>query len=86
VVEDIVFKEGASVYNYQENKKNFLKIYVALPSYVAQLRKLFEINHFSKFLGVDVPFETVTYESNMPFALRFMIDKDIAGMQWIQIP
>ena len=22
----------------------------------------------------------------MPFALRFMIDNDIVGMQWIQIP
>ena len=31
------------------------------------------------------PFSTVTFESNMPFALRFMIDNDIAGMQWIQI-
>jgi DNA polymerase delta subunit 1 len=30
-------------------------------------------------------FNTTTYESNMPFALRFMIDNDIVGMQWIQI-
>ena len=31
-------------------------------------------------------FSSVTYESNLPFALRFMIDNDIVGMQWIKIP
>lgn len=30
-------------------------------------------------------FSNITFESNMPFALRFMIDQDINGMQWIQI-
>jgi len=27
----------------------------------------------------------VTYESNMPYALRFMIDSEIGGMTWIKI-
>ncbi len=27
----------------------------------------------------------VTYESSVPFALRFMIDKGIVGMGWMQI-
>jgi len=36
--------------------------------------------------GDHEAFGRVTYESNMPFALRFMIDNDIGGMQWIQIP
>jgi DNA polymerase elongation subunit (family B) len=33
--------------------------------------------------GVD--FESTTFESNMPFALRFMIDKDIVGMGWVRV-
>lgn len=39
-----------------------------------------------KLKGEDFPFSDTTYESNMPFALRYMIDNDIVGMQWIQIP
>ena len=27
----------------------------------------------------------VTYESNMPYALRFMIDTEIGGMTWIKV-
>lgn len=28
----------------------------------------------------------LTYESNILFALRFMIDRDIVGGNWIEIP
>ena len=27
----------------------------------------------------------ITYESNMPFALRFMIDNEFGGMSWVRI-
>jgi DNA polymerase delta subunit 1 len=27
----------------------------------------------------------VTFESNMPYALRFMIDNEIVGMSWIRV-
>ena len=27
-----------------------------------------------------------TYESNLPFALRFMVDKELKGMSWITLP
>ena len=30
-------------------------------------------------------FGRVTYESNMPYALRFMIDTHIVGMSWIEL-
>ena len=30
-------------------------------------------------------FISTTYETNMPFALRYMIDRDISGMQWVKI-
>ena len=30
-------------------------------------------------------FMSTTYETNMPFALRYMIDRDIVGMQWVKI-
>ena len=27
----------------------------------------------------------VTYETNMPYALRFMIDNELGGMSWVRI-
>lgn len=30
-------------------------------------------------------FKPTTYESNMPYALRFMIDQGIVGMSWLKI-
>jgi len=29
---------------------------------------------------------SLTYESNLPFILRFMIDYDVLGGNWLQIP
>lgn len=52
------------------------------PSYVAPLRSLIEKG--LKIAGEDVLSET-TYESNVPFPLRFMIDNDIGGMTWIRV-
>ena len=72
--------------HYQAEKATFLKIYTALPKYVNQLRTLFENGSFSYPKGVNGLFETVTYESNLPYALRFMIDNEIVGMSWIKIP
>jgi DNA polymerase delta subunit 1 len=34
--------------------------------------------------GKDI-LSTITYESNMPYALRFMIDNEIGGMTWIKV-
>ena len=36
------------------------------------------------FAGQDCLSET-TYESNLPYALRFMIDCEIGGMTWIKV-
>ncbi len=31
------------------------------------------------------PFSRSTYESKMPYALRFMIDRHIVGMGWVKL-
>lgn len=67
---------------YRKGMSKFLKIFVHLPKYVAQMRQLFEQNKIS--YKNECAFSSVTFESNMPFALRFMIDNDIVGMQWCQ--
>lgn len=49
---------------------SFLKIYCSKPSFVSSYRNLIE-----RDLDFEhIKFNTRTYESNMPYALRFMID------------
>jgi DNA polymerase delta subunit 1 len=68
--------------NYCGDKnQTFLKVYTQLPKYVNQLRSFVEKG--LTFNGVQ--FWTTTYESNLPHALRFMIDNQIVGMSWIEI-
>lgn len=48
---------------------------------VAPLRTLFERE--LRVLNVILPRQT--YESNIPYALRFMVDKGLGGMSWFKI-
>ena len=69
---------------YSETPVKYLKIFVSLPKNIAMLRTKFENGEIT-FKGKHNYFGKLTYESNLPFPLRFMIDNDIVGMQWIQI-
>lgn len=65
-----------------EGKKPFYKIYTYTPKQVAALRGIIE-------RGVkyrDDHYSSQTFESNVPFALRFMIDAGLTGMCWIELP
>jgi DNA polymerase delta subunit 1 len=54
-----------------------------MPSLVPGIKKLFDD-------GIHVPEVGIisgqTYESNVPFVLRFMIDQNIHGADWIECP
>jgi len=63
-------------------KSEFLKIITQSPKNVATLRKVFETG----FNFDNVIIKEMTYESNIPYALRFMIDRGITGMSWIEVP
>ena len=63
-------------------KTKFLKVFVAHPKYVSQLRSIIERGVM--FGGQDC-LSSTTYESNLPYALRFMIDNEIGGMTWIRV-
>jgi len=83
----IVKIECAIKENIRSFKKNgdsrtpHLKIFTRRPNYVASLRRFFE-----KGICVDnISFSTLTFESNMPFALRFMIDTKMGGMSWLRL-
>jgi len=69
-----------SVWGYQfGERRTFLKVTVAVPSLVATARRLLE-------RGQIVGREFLTYESNVPYVLRFMIDHKMAGGSWVEAP
>ncbi|CAN6476022.1 unnamed protein product [Victoria cruziana] len=73
-----------SIMYYQEQKFHaFLKIVVALPTIVASCRGILERGIQIDGLGLK---SFITYESNVLFALRFMIDCNIVGGNWIEVP
>ena len=55
-----------------------------MPTLIPTLKQAFENGHAN--FGGNICFAQRTYESNMPYVLRFMIDKDLAGCGWITLP
>ena len=68
---------------YQAEKQKFLKIYCSHPQVVPRLRPLLEKGAIR--LGGKDCLSGITYESNLPYALRFMIDNEFGGMSWVRI-
>ena len=64
------------------NQQHFIRIIVAIPALVATGRRILE-------RGIKVGTshkQFKTYESNLPYVLRFMVDKDVTGGGWITLP
>lgn len=77
-------QNASTLLGYQFDKMTYLiKIHVAVPTIVPSIKSIME-------RGFECPGYSerayVTYESNVPFTLRFMIDKDIAGCNWVSLP
>lgn len=79
---EVVQKRSVMYYQVQK-ARSFLKIVVALPTMVAGCRGILE-----KGINIDGIGQRcfLTYESNVLFALRFMIDRDIVGGNWVELP
>ncbi|KAL4323409.1 hypothetical protein GQ457_11G012850 [Hibiscus cannabinus] len=71
------------MYYQQQKSQSFLKIVVALPTMVASCRGILDRGIQIDGLGMK---SFMTYESNVLFALRFMIDCNIVGGNWIETP
>ncbi|XVF77553.1 hypothetical protein PTKIN_Ptkin14bG0054300 [Pterospermum kingtungense] len=83
-VRRIELVQRRSIMYYQQQKsQSFLKIVVALPTMVASCRGILDRGIQIDGLGMKC---FMTYESNVLFALRFMIDCNIVGGNWIEIP
>lgn len=74
--------QGRTIMGYHKNMPtvNIYKFTVALPAHVAVGRDWLE--------GANrrlTPERIVTYEANVPYELRYMIDRNIHGCEWITI-
>ncbi|KAI8981524.1 DNA polymerase family B-domain-containing protein [Pilobolus umbonatus] len=81
---EIVMKQ--SIYGYHGDVKSpFIKVTLDNPKEVTKCRiKIetgFNIPGFNRLCQADT-----TFESNLAFTLRFMIDKKVPGSNWIELP
>lgn len=60
-----------------------MQIYVTMPSLVPTVKRLLDDGFTIPGIGLV---KGQTYESNVPFVLRFMIDADINGSNWLELP
>ncbi|XP_024093674.3 DNA polymerase delta catalytic subunit isoform X2 [Pongo abelii] len=61
----------------------FLRITLALPRLVAPARRLLEQG--IRVAGLGTP-SFAPYEANVDFEIRFMVDTDIVGCNWLELP
>ncbi|XP_065673456.1 DNA polymerase delta catalytic subunit isoform X2 [Hydra vulgaris] len=72
----------ASIYGYNFNKKRlFLRITVALQKLIAPAKRILEGG-----LSIFGPGGCHTFESNIDFEVRFMVDTNTYGCNWIELP
>ncbi|KAG0235930.1 DNA-directed DNA polymerase delta [Actinomortierella wolfii] len=73
-----------SIYGYHGGEKSaFLKITLKDPKNIAAAKRVVE-RGFS--FGSFKDFSSQTFESNIAFLLRFMIDCKVTGANWIELP
>ncbi|CAG9321819.1 unnamed protein product [Blepharisma stoltei] len=82
-VSHITYEPKESIMYYTPNGPSlFFKIHTFIPKSISTLKGIIE-------RGIQVEgtiFSGQTYESNIPFALRYMIDAGIVGMCWLELP
>lgn len=76
--------ERQTIYGYHgEDKSQYIKITMALPRLLASVKRLLEkAVVYSKFDFQDCR----AFESNIDFDIRFMVDTNVVGCNWIELP
>lgn len=69
-------------YHFDELKE-FAKVHVALPSLIPGVKRLIDDGIMISGVG---NLRGQVYESNVPLLLRFMIDNEIQGADWVELP
>ncbi|KZP01626.1 delta DNA polymerase [Calocera viscosa TUFC12733] len=84
-VSELSIVKKKSLWGYRGDEQNpFLKIVLSKPRLLPKIRGLFdrgEVDFKGLFMG-PIP----TFESNISYEMRFMIDCRVVGMNWIEVP
>jgi DNA polymerase family B, exonuclease domain len=93
VVGIALVKDHKSIFGYETPYNLFLKIYVSLDKLVPALRRIMEegislpgVDSSGAENGGGMMPQFAAFEANVPFVLRFMVDRDIAGAGWLTLP
>lgn len=86
VVRDLEVFEGRSLLYFVPNDPavQYLKITVALPTHIRQLAQLLERGDVD--FGRYERARYLTFEASVDFLLRFMIETNMYGCSWIELP
>lgn len=75
------------LYYQPATSRPFLKIYLSLPNLISAAKGLVESGQVGlEWLPNSGYLRGPTYETNVPYALRYMIDKSIVGGNWVELP
>uniref|UniRef100_A0A452TYS2 DNA polymerase n=1 Tax=Ursus maritimus TaxID=29073 RepID=A0A452TYS2_URSMA len=75
---------SAGMFGYHgQGPSPFLRITLALPRLMAPARRLLEQG--IRVAGLGTP-SFAPYEANVDFEIRFMVDTDIVGCNWLELP
>ena len=75
-----------SIMGYETPHKHFFKVMVAMPTLIPPLKRIMEDG--IDLSGVECNGDNLysAFECNVPFVLRYMIDRDISGAGWLTLP
>ena len=92
-VTSISIASRMTLLNYQnDTPANFIRVTTLMPGFVPKVRGILEGKGTHGGGGVEFPilftgaYQFMTYESNVLFELRFMVDTKIGGANWITCP
>ena len=84
-------RDHTSIYGYDSPDTQFLKIYVSLPGFIPKLKSIMEAG--ISLPGISGPRDDTAiapsfnaFECNVPFVLRYMVDRGLAGAGWLTLP
>lgn len=83
-VQAVEVEQKMSLMLYKETKVPFFKITFSAPPHVPSARTILEEGLSVQGIMGSVSYST--FESNLAFVLRFMVDQDIGGASWVELP
>jgi len=80
---DVVKRSSLMGWQGSNDHSPFFRVVVAVPSLVAASRRIIEAG--LQLVGGGTLATDTTYETNIPFALRFMVDRQLVGGGWVSL-